>query len=57
MNEQHIDREDVEKMVTEATENNDFELTACLLNYLSTLMDKEQPQRQDEKLIEELWEF
>lgn len=57
MNEQLIEREDVEKMVAEASEAGDFELTASLLNYLSTLMDKDQPQRQDEKLIEDLWEF
>lgn len=57
MNEQLIDREDVEKMVSEATENNDFDLTASLLNYLSTLMDKEQPPREEEKLMDELWEF
>lgn len=57
MAEQLIDREDVEKMVTAASEANDFDLTASLLNYLSTLIDKEQPQREDEKLIEDLWEF
>lgn len=57
MKEELIGREDVEKMVTQASESNDFDLTASLLNYLSTIMGKEQPKREDEKLIDELWEF
>ena len=57
MNEELIEREDVEKMVAEASEARDFDLTASLLNYLSTLMGKEQPKREDEKEIDELWEF
>lgn len=57
MKEELIGREDVEKMVSDASEANDFDLTASLLNYLSTIMGKEQLKREDEKLIDELWEF
>ena len=60
MSEELVDAARLEKMLSQAIESNDFELTASLLDYQGRLLTAEkrlQRMQQQENELSELWEF